>query len=119
MGKVKRVWQETDEVLGMFGKKEGPSRRHYNAFVEKGMVQGNRKDLSGGGLIRSARGWEGVKELKKDRIFQKSDERVLGDSGFVERVLKEAEERWRCATASDHGGWIWTKQPPGQPRSWG
>ncbi len=57
MGKVKRPWQETQWVLGMFGEYVGSDRRAYRGFVEKGIAQGKREDLSGGGLIRSAGGW--------------------------------------------------------------
>jgi REP element-mobilizing transposase RayT len=92
MGKTKREWQDTEEILGMFGRRAGVARREYKAFLEKGVALGKRPDLSGGGLIRSAGGWEGVRELKKERIFQKSDERILGDGDFVEDVLRSAEE---------------------------
>ena len=36
------------------------------AFVEEGIVQGRRQDLTGGGLLRSAGGWEGVKALREE-----------------------------------------------------
>jgi len=49
MGKVKRPWQATASVLGMFGEKLGAARRAYRAFVEKGSAQGKRADLTGGG----------------------------------------------------------------------
>ncbi len=54
-------------------------RNEYLDFVEAGVSQGRKPELTGGGLIRSLGGW---KELKKhglngqDRI--KSDERILG-----------------------------------------
>ncbi len=92
MGKVKRAWQDTAGILRMFGERVGAARRQYMVFVENGIGQGKRGDLSGGGLIRSAGGWEAVKVLKRERIFQKSDERILGDSDFVESVLKSADE---------------------------
>jgi putative transposase len=76
----------------MFGERAGAARRQYMAFVENGMAQGKRGDLSGGRLIRSAGGWEAVRVLKRERIFQKSDERILGDGDFVESVLRSAEE---------------------------
>lgn len=88
--KRKREWQDTEEVLGMFWEQVGAARREYKSFV--GVAQGRRTDLSGGGLIRSAGGWESVRELKKERIFQKSDERILGDGDFVEDLLQSAEE---------------------------
>jgi putative transposase len=92
MGKVKHPWQETPWVLGMFGKDVGSARRAYRAFVEKGIGQGKREDLSGGGLLRSAGGWEGVRVLREEKIYQKNDERILGDGDFVTRVLAFAEE---------------------------
>jgi putative transposase len=46
----------------MFGEKLGAAKRGYRSFVEKGIAQGRRQDLTGGGLLRSAGGWEGVKE---------------------------------------------------------
>jgi hypothetical protein len=92
MGKEKRAWQETEKILGMFSTHVGAARRGYKEFVEKGIALGKRGDLSGGGLIRSAGGWEAIRELKKKRIFQKSDERILGDGDFVEDVLRSAEE---------------------------
>ncbi len=92
MAKRKDDWQDTDKVLGMFGKKAGPARRLYRAFVENGIDQGKRSDLTGGGLVRSAGGWAAVKALKTVDIFQKSDERILGDGDFVENVLAYANE---------------------------
>jgi REP element-mobilizing transposase RayT len=92
MAKRKNDWQDTDKVLGMFGEKAGPARRAYRAFVENGITQGKRSDLTGGGLVRSAGGWAAVKALKTAKIFQKSDERILGDGDFVESVLASANE---------------------------
>ncbi len=92
MAKRKNDWQDTDKVLGMFGEKAGSARRAYRAFVENGITQGKRSDLTGGGLVRSAGGWAAVKALKTAKIFQKSDERILGDGNFVENVLASANE---------------------------
>jgi putative transposase len=92
MGKVKNSWQDTQGVLGMFGAKLGAARRAYGAFVEKGIAQGTRQDLTGGGLLRSAGGWEGVKALREEKVYQRNDERILGDGDFVRRVLASAEE---------------------------
>ena len=92
MGKVKNLWQDTEGVLGMFGEKLGVARRAYRAFVEARLSEGKRQDLTGGGLVRSAGGWEGVKALRQENIFQKNDERILGDGDFVGRVLASAQE---------------------------
>ncbi len=37
-----------------------------NEFVEKGISMGRRKDLTGGGLIRSLGGWAVVKSMRKE-----------------------------------------------------
>jgi chromosomal replication initiation ATPase DnaA len=59
------------------------------------MSQGRRDDLSGGGLLRSIGGWS---ELKGQRQRVKGDQRILGDSDFVLRILSEAEECYERRT---------------------
>ena len=80
------------DVLEMFGGSQGRARRSYRNFVEKGIAEGKRHDLTGGGLLRSAGGWEGVKALREEKVYQRNDERILGDGDFVGRVLASAEE---------------------------
>ena len=92
MGRRKIEWQDTDYVLGLFGEKEGGARSEYSRFVRKGIEQGSRPELSGGGLLRSHGGWTGVKLLRETGEYQKGDERILGNGRFVEEVLKNAEE---------------------------
>jgi putative transposase len=92
-----RPWQDTDYVLKRFHSSISVSRRRYLEFVEKGMDQGRRDELVGGGLVRSAGGWTGVKTLHDAGILQKNDERILGDSEFVEKALFLANEKMeRC-----------------------
>jgi REP element-mobilizing transposase RayT len=93
MGKVMRQWQDTDRVLKLYDDRLWMGRRRYRAFVEKGISQGRRSDLMGGGLIRSSGGWAGVKAKRKAKVFEKSDERILGDGDFVEEVLVAAQEQ--------------------------
>jgi REP element-mobilizing transposase RayT len=101
MDKVSRNWQATQWVLGLFDKRPWMARRRYRGFVEKGISQGKRSDLIGGGLIRSGGGWTALVEKRKAKIFQKSDERILGDGDFVEAVIAAAQEesghRYRLA----------------------
>ena len=85
-------WQETDEVMELFSLTPLLAREKYQAFVAEGAHQGKREDLIGGGLIRSSGGWEEVKDAQKAGIFLWSDERILGDSDFVEEVLYSAQE---------------------------
>jgi REP element-mobilizing transposase RayT/lambda repressor-like predicted transcriptional regulator len=92
MAKINKQWQDTDKVLNLFGHKAGPARRAYRTFVEKAIGEGKRTDLTGGGLVRSAGGWAAVKALRGAKVFEKSDERILGDGDFVESVLAAANE---------------------------
>jgi REP element-mobilizing transposase RayT len=93
MGKITREFHDVGYVLGLFADKESEARRKYRLFVKKGIDQGKRDDLTGGGLIRSTGGWEQVKMLRKSGIRLKGDERILGSSEFVLDVLKSSEER--------------------------
>jgi len=94
MGKRKREWQNTDYVLAYFGKRKTQARRGYEAFVKQGLTQGRRKELTGGGLIRSLGSWTEAKERLKGRDHVMSDERILGDSDFVDSVISRSEEQY-------------------------
>jgi hypothetical protein len=93
MGQHQNNWQDTDTILRLFGENVTAARRQYRAFVEKGIVFGKRDDLIGGGLIRSHGGWANVKAMRRAKIYEKADERILGDGDFVQRVLDKAEEK--------------------------
>ncbi len=95
MGRHSNNWQDTDAVLRLFGKKVFYARKQYRGFVEKGIALGKREDLIGGGLIRSHGGWAGVKAMRRAKIFEKADERILGDGKFVKKVLAAAEEKMK------------------------
>jgi len=95
MGNQERAWQDTDYVLRFFGRTIDDARKGYTSYVEEGVSQGRRPELVGGGLIRSLGGWDEIKKMRlkgQDRI--KSDQRILGESGFVKEVLSESEEQF-------------------------
>jgi hypothetical protein len=93
VGKVEAEWQQVDYVLGFFGKRKSDARKAYRHFVKQGVKHGRRPDLVGGGLIRSVGGWSALSALRDEGVHVKGDERILGDSDFVEAVLKEADEQ--------------------------
>lgn len=103
MGVISDDWQATGEVLKLFGKRLSTSRRRYREFVEKAITIGKRPELTGGGLVRSAGGWREIKSMRKSGEHLKSDERILGDSRFVENVLQHQaeafERRYRLKAA--------------------
>jgi len=86
MGKVKREWQDTDYVLSLFGQGRY-RRRDYEKYVQKGAALGRRPELVGGGLVRSLGGWSEVLSLRSRGEKQRSDQRILGDSEFVQDVI--------------------------------
>jgi hypothetical protein len=85
-------WQETAEIMSLFSLTPSLAGERYQAFVADGFRQGKREDLTGGGLIRSSGGWQEVKYAQKAGTFLWSDERILGDSDFVDEVLHSAKE---------------------------
>jgi REP-associated tyrosine transposase len=92
MGKNKNNWQSLTDVLALFGGNRVAARRGYREFLIKGIDLGRQPELIGGGLVRSAGGWSAVRTLRKAGIFQKSDERILGDGDFVGTILSDARE---------------------------
>ena len=94
MGKRDYPWQDTAAVLHRFDSNIRTARRRYREFIKKGVPQGRRPELVGGGLIRSHGGWDEVKALRKAKAYLKGDERILGESDFVDQVLAQAEEEF-------------------------
>lgn len=94
MGKKKNGWQDTDYVLKFFHTKLSIARRRYRENVKKGISVGKRPDLIGGGLVRSAGGWDALKGLRRIKAYMKGDERILGDGDFVETVLKASKDEF-------------------------
>jgi len=93
LGRYDRNWQDTDYVLKLFDNTVSRARRGYREFVRKGINQGRRPELSGGGLVRCVGGWSALNALRLAGFRQKADERILGDGDFVTSVLKQAGEQ--------------------------
>jgi REP element-mobilizing transposase RayT len=109
LGLRKCDWQEVDFVLSLFGKSVWAARRTYHTFIEKGIAHGKRPDLVGGGLLRSMGGWRVIQSLRDSQIHLKGDERILGDSNFVESVLKTQNERMEKRYKLQAQGWNFEK----------
>jgi putative transposase len=91
MGRKEKLWQDTAYVLGFFAPDTEDARKVYHSYIEDGIDQGRREDLSGGGLLRSLGGWS---EITRQRQRVKGDQRILGDSEFVLKILEEAGEHF-------------------------
>jgi REP element-mobilizing transposase RayT len=91
-GTSEQEWQSANEVLALFGNSKNVARKKYQAFIKNGLKLGRKPELMGGGLIRSAGGWDAVKVLRSKNMHLKSDERILGDSYFVKSALAASSE---------------------------
>jgi REP element-mobilizing transposase RayT len=93
MGHIARPWQAVGEVLERFGARRAAARLAYRTFIAGGVAQGHRPELTGGGLVRSAGGWKALTPRRRlgDRLH--GDERILGDSDFVDTALAAAGEQ--------------------------
>jgi REP element-mobilizing transposase RayT len=86
MGSQDRPWQAREEVLSYFGKKEGIAKRKYRQFVFEGVSLGRREELTTGGR-------KGDTEGGSQGLEGKQDVRILGSSGFVDKILAEEARR--------------------------
>jgi REP element-mobilizing transposase RayT len=84
LGTVPRPWQDTATILAQFGTRRRRAVSTYRGFLAEGIPHGRRRDLQGGGLLRSHGGWAAVTALRRGREAYQADERILGSSAFVE-----------------------------------
>ena len=105
LGNANAEFQTTGEILERFGQNRHNAIKKYLAFIEEAKDMGRREDLTGGGLRRSAGGWQGVEALKRSRDYWRGDERVLGDGDFVNQVLKISEEEMMKKERLKKAGW--------------
>lgn len=99
LGQHQNGWMAAGDILLRFGEKTTSCRQAYKIFVSDGAALGKRRELTGGGLVRSAGGWRELQAARENGIFLKSDERILGDSEFVETVLRAADEELEMKSA--------------------
>jgi putative transposase len=92
IGTLKRGWQDSDTILAYFGRRKREAIVSSNRFVTQGIAQRKRKELVGGGLIRSLGGWSQVVSLRRKGEQVTSDQRILGSSEFVKCLLEEINE---------------------------
>jgi len=92
IGITSHSWQDADYVLSLFSRRVSEARERYIEFVKEQFTQNTGDQFISGGLRRSCGGWQGVEKLKIDREYWRGDERMLGDSDFVDEVLRTAEE---------------------------
>jgi putative transposase len=88
LGKRKNDWQEVDHVLKHFGSRRPRSLERYNEYMKTGLEESRkapRKIWDGTSLSE-------VRKLIKDPSKAGRDERILGDSSFIDGALLNAEK---------------------------
>jgi putative transposase len=105
MGRKRLGWQARDEVLAHFSQRKREAVTRYRQFVADGMAMGQRVDLTGGGLRRSAGGWEGLQDAELAKEYWRGDERILGNGDFVDKALQTAEETLTRRELLKREGW--------------
>lgn len=105
IGKYKNKWQDIDGVLIYFGKKRNEAVSGYKEFIESAVGGKPAIDFSGGGLVRSVGGWLNLINQRNDNKCRMYDERILGDTEFVDKVLREAEEKIDKQELLQRHGW--------------
>jgi hypothetical protein len=93
MGDRNYEWQDWNYVLRWFGKKTEEAKSAYRQYIKEGQAQGNRLELVGGRLVRSSGKWSSEKSHRSGLTKEKRDQRILGSGDFVERVIKETDEK--------------------------
>ncbi len=95
IGRIDNGWQDRKHVLSWFGEKERQAKTAYRRYIQEGVGQGRVPELVGGGLIRSLGGWSQVLSLRSHGKRVLTDERILGSGDFVEKLLTQADERFK------------------------
>jgi len=93
IGKTKKPWVDSEYILAQFVSTRRTALHGYLNFMRAGVGQGRMKELTGGGLLRSHGGWSQVIAIRRREQKEEFDERILGSGDFVNKVLKEAEDR--------------------------
>ena len=105
LGRVAVPWQDTRTVLALFGPRVGAAREAYQRFVVDGFTQGRRPELVGGGLVRSLGGWRALVAARREGRQERGDSRILGSGDFVDKVLRDADERLAHDVQRRREGW--------------
>ncbi len=105
LGNQRADWQDVETVLALFGRTREEALKQYMDYLLEGLLAGPEEDLEGGGVIRSAGGWQGFQALRKGGERWRGDERILGGSAFVKHALQIAGERMTSRFRKEQAGW--------------
>jgi putative transposase len=93
IGRREAAWQDTEEVLELFGRKRSVSVKAYREFMAEGVSIGRRPKRTGDVMTRRASGVRQEQVLDAQSGKRQVDERVLGSARFVAEIHKQTESR--------------------------
>ena len=93
IGKVQYPWMDTEHVLKTFGSTRLKAVAEYRRFIQEELASGQNTELTGGGLVRNRGGWSQVIAMRRRGQKDGYDERILGGGDFVNKILRESEDR--------------------------
>jgi len=96
VGAAPYPWMATEDVLLEFGAVRGDAIEAYRQFVHEGIDQQHDQTCSSDRFIYSHSGWSQVLSQRRKKPIKEHDARILGSTDFVQRILKEAEEKQLC-----------------------
>lgn len=109
LGNQRADWQDVDTVLALFGRTREEAMKAYMDYLLEGLLTGPEEELEGGGVIRSAGGWQSFQTLRKGGERWRGDERILGGSAFVKHALQISGERLVRRCQKEEDGWTLKK----------
>jgi REP element-mobilizing transposase RayT len=104
IGKVRYPWMDTEHVLRTFGSNKRKAVAEYRRFIQEELASGQSTELTGGGLVQNRGGWSQVVAMRRRGQKDGHDERILGGGDFVNKILKESEDRHLRQTKLKRGG---------------
>ncbi|WP_428776596.1 transposase [Vibrio sp.] len=105
LGNLQQDWQHTKDVLARFHQRLTTARNLYRQFITQGLNTATEVDFNGGGLIRSYGGWQSLEWARKEHEQKIGDERILGDSDFVQQALTQDSLRIEARSQLIREGW--------------
>lgn len=108
-GRHRQEWHDVEQMLGFFGHTLRKARKRYRKFVAQVQDSEFGYPLSGGGLIRSSGGWEALSRIRREHICCIGDERIFGDTNFVEQALRQDELAVDLKSTLEREGWTLDK----------
>ena len=95
LGEQENGWQDVDCILELFSGNRRNARDKYEIFISEWKNMDGKRDVGGGGMIRSAGGIEDLMAMIRNGGQIHGDPRILGSGEFVSSVIRNVEKKDR------------------------